>query len=410
MRTRLIALASLCLVPVAAHAADAGNAAAATAAQPIPPMVTTGAEPAPTPAPKSAPAAAAGSGSLWETSTTLRTSIGWRENVTVSAVRSLNRAFARAEADLFALRPIGNHAEVISFLEADVLRYFSPPPGVPGDQQWAAHLEGRWEPTHWFRVSLKGIGFIQDTFIDPSQTEGSLQAPLWVRVRGGFSTLTPRFTLPGGFAVEPSFQAKRITYRGYAGDYNETRPGVRLLWKHTDRLELSVAWYDHRRHYSKLLQSSVGGRPLQNRRLALHQRETVATATTNFSGHGRWTVTATAARLENRDRAYGYLDYNENRGELDVRWEQAQWRVSLTGEARRQTYRVQTVGVGTAPTPRITDDTYATLRVARDLNAKWTVFAEDQWERNRSNVADFTGFHPFSYRTNTLLAGVQRNF
>ena len=44
------------------------------------------------------------------------------------------------------------------------------------------------------------------------------------------------------------------------------------------------------------------------------------------------------------------------------------------------------------------------LRVERELNPRWQVFGEHRWEHSRSNEAGF------SYRANTVLAGVQRTF
>ncbi len=391
-------LACGCLVAVAPR----------LAAQTVPPAVAVAPATNPTTA---ATAAAIAHESPWEISTTLRASVGWRENVTVSSVNSENRMFWRAEAELFALRPINERWEFIGFLSGDVLRYFSPPPNVSGEQQWLGHLEGRWQPNKVFRVALKTVGFRQDIFTDPSLTEG-LQAPaLWVRLRGGFVNLTPRVTLPWGFAIEPSFEVKSIRYlRGYDGDNNETRPGLALLWSRSDLLMLSVTGYEHLRHYSELRQSTIGGRPLRGRLLSLHQREYEGKASSSFEAAGQWTLTATVNRLENRDRAFGFLDYNEKRADLAVNWSRGRWRVRLEGEAQRFDYVTQTVGVGIAPTPRVTDVFDATSRVERDLTGKWAVFAENRWERNRSNLDDPSLGYRFSYRTDTMLVGIQRSF
>jgi hypothetical protein len=349
--------------------------------------------------------------SPWDVTTTLRASAGWRENVTVSSIQRIDRAFWRGEAEAFVLRPVGTKWEFLSFLDGDVLRYLSPPPGVAGEQQWVEHLEGRWQPGPWLRVALKGVGFLQDTFLDPSQTEGSQLPPLRVRLQGAYSTLTPRILLPWGFALEPSVQVKRITYRGYNGDYDEIRPGLLVEWKRSDKLVLSAAWYDHTRHYSHLLASTAGGRLLANHLLIVHEREGELKAKTTFDAGGRWTITASADRLEHRDRAFGNLDYNQDRAQMEVAWERAGWRATVNGDARRLDYLVQQVGTGIVRPHRIADIYEASARLERDLGPKWTLFAEHRWERNRSNLdlTDDLGYR-FSYWTATSLIGIQRAF
>lgn len=348
--------------------------------------------------------------SPWDITTTLRASAGWRNNVTISAFHPIDRAFWRAEAEAFALRPIGQHAQFLSLFSGDTLRYFSPPPGVSGEQQWVGHLEGRWTPRPVLRASLKADGFLQTTFIDPSQTEGAQEPPLRVRIRGAYATFTPRVTLPWGFIVEPSVQVKRISYVGYNGDYRELRPGIRLEWKQGEHFALSAAWYDHLRHYDELTQSTAGNRALRGWLLSLHQREGEVKATTAFDAHGAWTVAASAGRLENRDRAFGYLDYNQDRAQLEVNWSHRGWRATASGDARRLDYLVQQVGTGVSRPARVTDAYELSARLERDLNATWTAFIENRWERNRSNVTDDAATHPFSYRANTALLGLQRTF
>lgn len=375
-------------------------------AQTVPPATAVATTPT-----AAAAAAALAEQSPWDISASLRGSFGWRQNVTVSSVNSIDRTFYRAEAELFVIRPFNAHSEFIGFLSGDVLRYLSPPPNVSGEQQWLGHLEGRWQPDKWFRASLKVVGFRQDIFTDPSLTEGLQTPAIWVRLHGEYVNLTPRVTLPGGFAIEPSFEAKRIRYlRGYDGDNDETRPGLALLWSRSDLLTLSVTAYDHVRHYSGLVQSTARGRLLPNRLLSLHQREYEAEASSTFDRGGKWTIAGTVGWIDNRDRSFGFLDYNEKRADLTANWSRGGWRVRIEGEAQRYDYTTQTVGAGTATTPRIADVFDASGRIERDLNKKWTLFAENRWERNRSNLDDPSLGYRFSYRTDTALVGLQRSF
>jgi hypothetical protein len=347
-----------------------------------------------------APGPAVSSG--WLHTETLRGSVGWRDNALLSPFAPIGRAFARAELETFFLREQGDW-KFLSLINGDVLRYFSPPPETGGEQQWFVHGEMRWQ--HWpaGRLALKADGFLQDAVIDLSETE-SIRTVAPTRAQGVFVTSVPRLELPGGFALEPLVQVKRVAYREIPGDYDETKAGARLEWKHSDALMLSATWYEHRRNYSERPRYTAGGRALKGTHLDFWQREGELKASTAWSGGGQWTAAVTAGRLENRDRASGFFDYDQNRGRMELAWQGAQWKISFDGEAKRMNYLVQTVGAGTAPPPRVADDFETTLRFERKLTDGWTLFAEHRWERNRSNENEF------SYRANTVLVGIQRDY
>ena len=336
----------------------------------------------------------------WHPSAEARASLGWRDNVLLSPFAPLARVFGRGEVDAMLMRPMRDRWEFVSFLSGDVLRYFSPPAETAGEQQWSLHTEGRWQPIERARLALKATGYLRDMVIDLSETEARrVVAP--TRVRGGYLGAALRVTLPAGFRLEPSVQAKRSDYRVYAGDYDEVRAGVRLEWHRIDWLALSAAWFEGHRDYAERVQFTAGGRALAGTQLQFRQRDAELKARSNWR---EWTLALTAGQLENRDRSSGYFDYDQQRARLELEWRHAAWHVSLDAEAKRMDYLVQTVGAGIAPPPRIADDFETTLRAERELNAQWTVFGEHRWERSRSNEVEF------SYRANTVLAGVQRSF
>jgi hypothetical protein len=199
-------------------------------------------------------------------------------------------------------------------------------------------------------------------------------------------------------------QVRRNDYRDYAGDYDEVTGGTRIEWQHSDSLALSAAWYELRRDYDQRETFTMGGRPLSGTHLHFRQREGELRARATWHKGGEWTLEATAGRMENRDRASGYFDYTQKRAGLDLTWERGAWNVILAAEGRRTDFRTQTVGAGIAPPARLAEDFATLLRMERILNARWTAFAEYRWERSRSNQTDF------SYRVNTVLAGIERSF
>jgi hypothetical protein len=89
---------------------------------------------------------------------------------------------------------------------------------------------------------------------------------------------------------------------------------------------------------------------------------------------------------------------------MELTWHAQPWRILFNGEARRIDYRVQTVGIGIAPPPRIEDGFETRARIERSLGPQWSVFAEHAWDRSRSNAAEF------SYRAHSVSAGAQWTF
>ncbi len=371
-----------------------------------------------TPAPSSAPTGASrAAGSLppelqaeldalqrvtWMPSAEVRASLGWKDNLLLSPFAPIDRAFARGELEVFLMRPLRDAWEFVSFLNGDVLRYFSPPPESGGEQQWSLHSEGRWQPIQPLRLSLKAAGYLRDMVIDLSETESRrVVAP--TRVRGGYVVAGTRLRA-GKFQLEPSLQLKRTDYRDYAGDHDEARPGARLEWRPWSALTLSAAGFAASRSYDQRTEFSASGRERPGTHLRFRQRDGELKARTTWTKAGEWILAASIGRLENRDRTSGYFDYDQKRARVEAQWKHARWHVQLDADARRMDYLVQTVGAGIAPPPRISDDFEVRTRVERDVNERWTLFGEHQWERSRSNELEFR------YRANTVLAGLQRSF
>lgn len=385
-------LVVLCLIPArssaAVETASTGQTPVAAATTALPPELQ-------------AELDALQSASTWNLSNQVRGSLGWRDNVLLSAFAPVERSFIRAELESILIRPFRETWQVIAFLNGDVLRYFSPPAETGGEQQWSLHTELRWQALASARVAVKGGGYFSDTVVDLSESEVQrVVAP--TRVRGAYAIVTTQLSLPGHLRFAPAFHGRRVDYREYAGDYDEVRAGGRLEWaRPRGAWAIGIGWFDFRRSYDQRIQFTAGGRALPGTHLRFHQRD--GDARVRFSS-GSWSVAATAGWLENRDGASGYFDYDRERGRLELGWEGARWRVDLDAEARRTEYLVQTVGAGIAPPPRIADDYDLLLRTERDLDERWTLFAEHRWERSRANEADF------SYRANTVLAGVQRSF
>src|ERR1043166_8824047 len=88
----------------------------------------------------------------WIPSGSVRASAGWRDNVLLSPFAPVERSFGRGEIEAMLLRPMRDRWEFISFLNGDVVRFFSPPPESGGEQQWSLYAEIRWQPVNPARL------------------------------------------------------------------------------------------------------------------------------------------------------------------------------------------------------------------------------------------------------------------
>jgi len=349
-----------------------------------------------------------GFGSLFaatEVSSSARLSVGWRDNVMLSPFDPIGRPLVRGEVESMVVRGWGNRFTVVGFVNGDVTRYVSPPVDTAGEQQWYAQGEARWTPLPSALFALKAAGFVQDAVIDLSETQNSrLVAP--THALGGTTTALLRWQLPAGVTLEPSFQGRRTTYRDYSGDYDESRAGLRVDWRPGNKAwGFGVALGQIGRPYDTRPRYTAGGRALAGTHLRLEQttQEIRVERKGEWRG-GRLKVATVLGRLTNRDGVSGYFDYDQRRVRVLSEVERGAWHFVLEGEARRTEYRVQTSGTGLTPPPRIADGFDATFRLARDWGRNRQLFTEYRWERSRSNEEQF------SYRANTMLAGVQLGF
>jgi hypothetical protein len=329
-------------------------------------------------------------------------STGWRENVMLSPYAPNDRAFGRTEVEALYLAH-RDEWQFTSFLNGDVLRYFSAPPETSGEAAWFARGEVRWQ--HWkpWRLALKLDGFLQDAVFDLSEAE-AVRTVARLRVRGAIAGLVPRLTLPGGFEVEPLFQVRRTDYRTFAGDYDEARHGLRLHWQRWEWLGAEVSWHEHRRSYAERQNYTLGGRALAGTHLRFEQHVGAAKLTSAWQAAGEWTAELKGERLQNRDNGSGFFNYDQDGWGGEVGFRHQRWNVTSDYGARRLVYLNQTVGTGIAPPSRRSDSREAGVKIERELSDRWTIFLQHRWERTDSNEPGF------SYATRTTSGGVQRSF
>lgn len=335
----------------------------------------------------------------WELTGNLRTSAGFKENVLLSAVRSEDSAFARAEAEVFWWRPPTERFEALAFANAALTRFFDSAEN-PREWQAFAHAEARWFASPAFQATGVVEGYHLDQVFDLSASHAE-QLTTQLAVTGALTSVALRWNLRPTTWLELKPTAQRDRYRDGSDD-NTQQIGRLTLGRSwlEGRLELSLAGQLLRRNYDHRLRYTIGGRPVTGADLDFEQRDGEATLAIVWDKARRWSTTTAALFGTNEDNGSGYFDYRRRSLRHEIAWKNDAWRVRLTGRAARYDYDVQTQGIGMNPPHRIKEEFLAQARVERQLTARLTVYTDLLWERSRSN-------DPLaSYRVKTALAGV----
>lgn len=332
----------------------------------------------------------------------VQTGFGFRDNVLLSYASEERSGFVRSGIDATVWRAPQGRADFLASLKAEGTHYFS---ARTINHESAAILlsEWRYRIGDVLKFSLDVRGYSFDQIYDASDTD-LRQVVTEVKTLGANIGPKVRWTVRPSWWMETQAEAKRLTYPDGANNRSVREGTLRLGWRPGARFEVSVAGTAGRRNYDVREQNSVSGRPLAGTQLKVAEREGELRVDATLDAAGRWKTSTRASAVRFRDNGVGYLNFHQRKITHEVEWTTDAWLVALKGSARRVEFALQTVGVGISPAPQIRDDIAADLQIERKLSARWTVYAEYRWERNRSN--DVIA----SYYLNEGLLGIRWNW
>lgn len=350
----------------------------------------------------------------WKFTAEADASAGYDDNIYLSTTDPIGGGFVRGglDARLMRLPTPTDPFSGFAFVTGDSTHFFSGSRAVdpltgavnrrPDEEEWDSGLEVHWQPLPALEFSAEADGYYQDQVFDLSATTAA-HTIAEMRDLTALGFLRARWHFWRGFWLEGEVQQQHDHFTEFSGENFDQRGGAgRLGWSRAGRAEVSFTYAERRRDYFEQTQYTAVGRALAAP-LSFIQREGNLRGEIDWSLGGDWSAATTLGYLANRDNGPGYFSFDEKSAHEELAWERGAWRIALDGKAARYVFTVQQVGFGTAPTPRLVENYDDSLRVERKLAAHWKVFAEEHWERNRSN--DGTSLYPSSYRTNTTLAG-----
>lgn len=340
--------------------------------------------------------------SAWNETVSLHSGVGYKDNLLLSRFQPEKSGFLRGGVEAFLWHPPAGRTDYLAFLNAEGTRYFS---SRNVDHEAQAFLVGEWRYRieEKFKFTLDFQSYYLDQIFDVSDTDAQR---LVARLQVGGVTLGPalHWAFLPHYWIEARGLAKRETFRDGSNNNRYYEGEFRAGWRPGERFEASLGVIGRRRDFLHREQYTEGGRPITDTRLRIDEREEEFTVKATLDKAAHWKTVTRTGRLRYGDNGSGYFNYREKKFIHEITWSAGDWLARLEGSAKRLVYEIQTVGLGIAPPARIKEAYGAELRIERKINARWTVYAEYNWEHNRTNftLADYT--------SNEGLLGAQWNW
>lgn len=334
---------------------------------------------------------------MWEFSGEIDTSIGYNDNVLLSALDPEGSSFVQMTANAFAWRVPDGRWEWTSFVDATVTHYFEK--DLDDAILVMARSEGYWDSGEALAFSFAGQYFYQDEVIDASNLDTGLgatrarlhhlgleQKSIWTFAKSWETSLRLK---AGSYDFKPPLD----DFREYGSDWSLRRS----IGKFGD-VSLNAGYLF--RDYADRPQSNASGNPIPGTLLQVNQSSLEFAHEAGGGREWRWKTRLRGSFMENRDNGSGWYDYDRVIASADLSVDRGPWFFDTELSWRRYDYLLQRVGFGNPPL-RERDEWALFMRAERELSESWVVYAEAQFET--SNSTD-----PFLvYDVNKITTGVR---
>ena len=337
---------------------------------------------------------------LWDSTWTLRTGGGYRDNPSFAHTFREPSGFAATGVDWMLIRPPTDGNLFYLFFTGDDRRYFHAP-DVPLEETFITS-------TQWTHTTPEGwaggVGFTHfyaDQVFDLSSDNNGFGT---ARARGHTLILKPlaRREL-GSWTVELE-PAVSLQYFGQPLDnYREFAPRAKLTRTYGYKSSVELSLGAGRRFYDTTRLLTADGFAVSG----THEQLTTKLAELQWrhwwdEGH-HWRTTLRTQASRNDDNGSGYFDYDKWAASLQVLFTRNRWQFEAVGRVARYEYPVQLSG-STAGDHRHRDELNAELKTSYQWTKHLKSVASAEWQRSVANTA----FDDFS--VGTLQTGLEWEF
>lgn len=322
---------------------------------------------------------------LWDLSTTLRPSVGYKDNPTLAqdAFRDPG-AFLNLELELLLFRlPTDGNTFYALFLAED--RRYWDTHSIDKEQSFITQADYRHEFESRWRMSLTGIHAYTDQVIDLSSADlGAGTA----RAAGHTLTLRPgvRHDLGSYAWIELDGEATRQFFEEPLNSYWEWLPRLTVGWKLPHDSSISLAAWHLWRPYEDALQLTPTGEALPGTESHLESDRFELRWQQRWDNQKRWTTTLRGFFHQTRDNGLGYSDYDRIGGSVSVQFKSGRWLVKGLARYSRFDYLAQTIAPDEAAT-RLRHEVTGEVRLEFEVRERLKLIAAGEWDLSDGNVA-----------------------
>ena len=334
----------------------------------------------------------------WTPLYTLKTGMGYRDNVLYSDVNKQASPFTQAGLEFFLMRHPDDWGSMDLFVSFDDIHYLESI-DVDKEQLGFCQLRFQWDLDDRNQVEWVTDYVYQDQVLDVSITEEDLNI---LQVKGHTLATRPGIRwdwVPETWWVTVDVPVERQWFEPPLDNFTEF--GTRLVLGHDygDDSEVQLRYEFTNRDYDNDPELEADGDPIVGTTRAFRQHEFRLTSRHDWDARRRWRSTTRLSWKRNSDNGGGYFNFNRYRASHELRYRTEVW------DARAEAgYLYYLYDVQTASPPhdgnRKRDEWFLRLRVERVLTRWLRAYGEVEREQTRSNI-DLE-----DYTINTIVAGL----
>lgn len=322
---------------------------------------------------------------LWDLSTTVRPSFGYRQNPTLAqdAFREASTFVnVGAELLLFRLPTEGNHFHL--FFSGDDRRYLDSSQ-IEKEQTFVTQAEFRHEFGTGWSTALTGLHVYNDQVVDLSTVD---QGRGTTRAAGHTLSARPnvRWDATPQLWFEVESELVRQIFFEPLDDYWEFAPRALAGWKLPRDSSVTASYLHLWRPYDDSPQLSPTGETLpgtlnriQSDRFELRWKQ-------RWDAGKRWTTTLRGFFHVTQDNGLGFYDYQRPGVALTVQYQISRWTLRAGGRYSRYDYLAQSIAPDEVTT-RLREEWGGDLRAQFDVTKNFRLFVDYEFQHSTGNVA-----------------------
>ncbi|MDF7798818.1 hypothetical protein P4C99_05060 [Pontiellaceae bacterium B1224] len=316
---------------------------------------------------------------VWDSTTSLYGSFGYRENVLRSSMVNENSAFFMTSADASLMRLSETDAYFMFYFFGEDIRYFNAPT-VNYEQFFSISAQGAMPVGDKSETGLAVDYLYQHQIYDASETQDIQRRLL---ILGHSLSARPYWT----WFLSPKWEATldaatlRQIYEQDLDDYTEGDVSIFLDRIYGNRSTVGIGYQYLKRFYDTRLQTDESGLNIPDTDLVYTQHEFSGDWKHYWDENRNWRSMTRLSGMLNRDNGSGYFDYDRVLFREQLRWDDRTWAVLTNIRLGWYSYLTQQIG------DENRERTYAMVdvRVERRFWQHGVLFAAGEYEWDWSN-------------------------